>query len=352
MNTGTDIRSRRPWLSGGATAAAVMMLITCCLTVVGARASGAADDDPYDQLVRADTSWYAHSEARGLSPYAEIPSEQPGGGPFARVELESGLGTAAIAFGALGYPSEVAQEGAIGLKELPGEAYAGNPDGKFPKSNKFAPLGDSGPYIQVDTPTRVHGEALATNRGIDAGGVHVEGGYSRTASAYNADLDAMVSEAATRLSGIDLPTGMHIGNFESWVKLVVPRVGEPKVDYRFAVTGVLDGDKSTTEWSNRSAGYAGNNDLSISGQGVGIGKVVQDFASKMNESGKAGPFAGSMFVTKPRVDHQGNTYTVAGAGLDLRSDNGPRKGTLGQATGIRFGDVYARVLFHSTGGDE
>ena len=353
MNTGNDFGPRRRWLSGGATAAAIMMLITCCLTAVGARMAGAADDDPFDDLLGQGLSWYAHSEARGFSPYAEIPSEQPGGGPFTRVELESGLGTPNVAFGALGYPSEVAQEGAIGLKELPGEAYAANPDGKFPKSNKFAPLGDSGPYIQVDTPTRVHGEALATYRAFDQAGLHIDGGYSRSFSAYNADLDAMVSEAATRLSGLDLPGGLHIGNFESWVKLVVPRVGEPKADYRFALTGVLDGEKkSTTEWSNQSAGYAGNNDLSISGQGVGIGKVVQDFASKMNESGKAAPLAGSIFVTKPRVSHQGNTYTVAGAGLDMRSDNGPRKGTIGQATGIRFGDVYTRVYFLSTGGNE
>src|SRR2546427_162915 len=121
MNTGTDFRPGRRWLSGGATAGVIMMLITCCLTVVGARVSGAADDDRFDELLGAGMSWYAHSEARGLSPYAEIPSEQPGGGPFARVELESGLGTPAVAFGAMGYPSEVAQEGAIGLKELPGE---------------------------------------------------------------------------------------------------------------------------------------------------------------------------------------------------------------------------------------
>jgi hypothetical protein len=68
----------------------------------------------------------------------------------------------------------------------------------------------------------------------------------------------------------------------------------------------------------------------------------------MNESAKSGPIAGSVYVTKPRVDRDGDKYTVAGAGLDLRSDNAPRKGTLGQATGIRFGDVYAQVYFRDT----
>ena len=237
----------------------------------------------------------------------------------------------------------------MGVKELPGQVYAANPEGKFSKSARFAPSGESGPYVQADTPTRVNGEAVATYRALDQGGVHVDGGYSRTQSGYNRDLDAMVSEATTRLSGLDLPSGLHIGNFESWVKLIIPRVGEPKVDYRFAVTGVLDGEKSATEWSNRSAAYAGNDDLSISGQGIGIGKVVQDFAAKMNESAKSGPFAGSVSVTKPRVERDGDTYTVAGAGLDMRSDNAPRKGTLGQATGIRFGDVYARIRFFAPG---
>jgi len=346
MHTGSDLRSGRRRLAGRATAAVIIMLVTSCLSVSGARVSGAAEDDAYDDLTAAGLQWYAHSEARGFSPYAEIPSEQPGGGPFARVELDSTLSTPAVAFGAMGYPSEVAQEGAIGLKELPGEVYAANPEGKFPKTARFAPFGDSGPYAQVDAPTRVNGEAISTYRALDQAGVHIDGGYSRTASGYNRDLDAMVSEATTRLSGLDLPSGLHIGNFESWVKLIVPRVGEPKVDYRLALTGVLDGDKSATEWSNRSATYAGNDDLSVSGQGIGIGKVVQDFAAKMNESAKGGPFAGSIFVTKPRVDRQGDTYTVAGAGLDMRSDNGPRKGTLGQATGIRFGDVYARITFH------
>src|SRR5438270_341953 len=82
---------------------------------------------------------------------------------------------------------------------------------------------------QAATPTRVNGEAIATYRAFDQGGVHVDGGYSRTQSGYNRDLDAMVSEATTRMSGLDLPGGMHIGNFESFVKLIVPRVGEPKV---------------------------------------------------------------------------------------------------------------------------
>ncbi len=332
MNTGNDFGPRRRWLSGGATAAAIMMLITCCLTAVGARMAGAADDDPFDDLIGQGMSWYAHSEARGFSPYAEIPSEQPGGGPFTRVELESGLGTPNVAFGALGYPSEVAQEGAIGVKELPGEVYAANPEGKFPKSNKFAPLGDSGPYVQVDTPTRVHGEALATYRAFDQAGVHVDGGYSRTVSAYNADLDAMVSEAATRLSGLDLPGGLHIGNFESWVKLTVPRVGEPKADYRFALTGVLDGEKkSTTEWSNQSAGYAGNNDLSISGQGVGIGKVVQDFASKMNESGKAARSRGASSLPSPESATKGTPTPWLGPGS-----------TCGRTTGLARGQLARR----------
>ncbi len=330
-------------------AALIMLLVTCCMTLGGTRVSSAADDDPFDDL-SARTTWYARTEARGLSPYAEVPSEQPGGGPFTRVELESELASQpANALAAWGYPSHLAQEGAIGLKELPGEVYASNPEGKFSRSAKLAPFGDAGPYVEAATPTRVQGNAIATFRAMDQGGVHVDGGFSKSVAGYNADLDAMVSEATTRLTGIDLPGGKHIGNFESWVKLVVPRTGEPKVDYRFAITGVLDGDKSTTEWSNRSAAYAGNNDLSITGQAIGIGKVVQDFASKMNESGKAGPFAGSVFVTKPRIDHQGSTYTVAGAGLDLRSDNAPRKGTLGQATGIRFGDVLAQVYFRSTG---
>ena len=330
-------------------AALIMLLVACCMTLGGTRVSGAADDDPFDDL-SARTTWYARTEARGLSPYAEVPSEQPGGGPFTRVELESELTSQpANALSAWGYPSHLAQEGAIGLKELPGEVYASNPEGKFPKSAKLAPFGDAGPYVEAATPTRVQGNAIATFRAMDQGGVHVDGGFSKSVAGYNADLDAMVSEATTRLSGIDLPGGKHIGNFESWVKLVVPRTGEPKVDYRFALTGVLEGDKSTTEWSNRSASYAGNDDLSITGQGIGIGKVVQDFASKMNESGKAGPFAGSIFVTKPRIDHQGSTYTVAGAGLDMRSDNAPRKGTLGQATGIRFGDVFTQVYFRSTG---
>ena len=103
----------------------------------------------------------------------------------------------------------------MGLKELPGEVYAANPEGKFPKTARFAPFGDSGPYAQADAPTRVSGAATSTFRALDQGGVHVDGGYSTTASGYNRDLDAMVSEATTRLSGLDLPSGLHIGNFPS-----------------------------------------------------------------------------------------------------------------------------------------
>src|SRR5687767_10064101 len=79
--------------------------------------AGAAE--PTEALFDQAT-WQIIAEARGVSPYLEIPRETPGGGPFVHAELDSELtALPAYAMAAFGYPSTIAQEGAIGIREAP-----------------------------------------------------------------------------------------------------------------------------------------------------------------------------------------------------------------------------------------
>lgn len=106
------------------------------------------------ETVNQRYTWNVVAEARGVSPYAEVPSEQPGGGPFVRAELEStNQVNPSTAFGALGYPSHLGQEGAVGVKSKPGDVYASSgPNSSFGKAAGFAPFGAAGPYVAAEAP--------------------------------------------------------------------------------------------------------------------------------------------------------------------------------------------------------
>lgn len=311
--------------------------------------AGAAE--PTEALFDQAT-WQIIAEARGVAPYAEIPRETPGGGPFVHSELDSELtALPAYAFAAFGYPSTIAQEGAIGIREAPGNVYAGSNSGKYPKKAEIAPAGEAGPYIRAETPDNLNAKSAGAFPNFQAGDISASGGYSKADSFYSAEDDAMIGEAITHVQGIQLADSLRIASFESWIRVKFVPNAEPVADYRIALLGVSSGKESPVEWSNRSGAYAGNKDLVIQGQGVGIGKLVEDFTSQMSEQGKANPvFKGSAHISKPRVYKTGQYYVIAGSGLDLRSENVPRQGTLFQTTGIRFGDVAMEGYFDRTSG--
>jgi hypothetical protein len=290
-------------------------------------------------------TWNIVSEARGVSPYAEVPSEQPGGGPFLRAELESTNHIdPSFAFGALGYPSHLAQEGALVLKAKPGDVYASGGDGgPYEKKARFAPFGEAGPYVAVETPDDVTAQGEGAFRVIEPHDVKADGGYSSAKTFFSKELNAMVAEATTHVMGIKVSDKLHIGAFDTWVRMTFRPDAEPTVDYRLALTGVHSGDSEALSWSNRSessGSYATtNNDVVISGKAIGLGKAAEDFSRKMSEQANIpNLMKGGVFIQKPRVARDGQYYKLAGAALELRSDNAPRQDQFGQATGIRFGD--------------
>lgn len=320
------------WLVGGV-----------CLSLAGGIAVAGAEDS--SELVERQT-WQVIAEARGVSHYTEIPSEQPGGGPFIHTELDPSAQYQALAEGFMGYPSRVVQEGAMGVKQKPSDVYATS-RGAFPKSDQFAPAGDNGPGVKVETPDDLTATGSGAYRMFNAGDASSDASQSTASSYYDKGTNAMVAEAMTHAQGLKLSTAVMVQSFESWIKLTFPADGaEPKVDYRLTLTGIND----QVDWSNRSDGYTGNKDVVVTGKGVGVGSFVQDFSTKASEQKLGDLMQGGIFVQKPRVSKTGDVWKVAGAALDLRSDNGPRQGTLGQATGIRFGDSAIEGYFHPTAG--
>ena len=326
------------------------MVVGLSLSLIGGSTlAGAAETTEKENLFGIAT-WNVVAEARGVAPYAEIPRETPGGGPFAHAELESAATSLpSYAFAAFGYPSTIAQEGAIGIREAPGNVYAGRNSGKYKEKDEIAPAGDSGPYIRAETPGDFVARASGAFPKFAAGDVSATGGYSKADSYYDDAAKAMVGEAITHVQGLKVGDGLRIATFESWIKVTFVPNGEPKADYRLALLGIETAGKPAAEWVNRSDAYAGNKDLVIQGQGVGIGNLVQDFSTQMAQQGRTNPvFQGSATVQHPRVKKQGQYYVVAGAALDLRSENTPRQGTLFQTTGIRFGDVATEGYFDVT----
>jgi len=313
----------------------------------GAAGAGAADGE------KPAGTWNIVAEARGVSPYAETPSEQSGGGPFLRAELQSDNQTIpAYAFGALGYPSYLAQEGALVAKDKPGDVNASSSaDSKYQKSARFAPFGSAGPYVAVETPDDLTAYGDGAFRLVDPGGVKADGGFSETKSYYSAELKAMVAEARTHVMGLNLADKLRIANFESWVRMTIPLDAEPTVDYRLSITGVTSDKSEAAGWSTRPDSYgAGNKDVVISGQGLGFGKVVGDFADKMNDqSGIPNLMKGGILIAKPRIAKRGLYYRLAGAAIELRSENAPRENQFGQVTALRIGDASTDGYYVSIG---
>jgi len=303
----------------------------------GVSGAGAAEAE------RPPGTWNIVAEARGVSPYAETPSEQSGGGPFLRAELQSDNQTVpAYAFGALGYPSYEAQEGALVVKDKPGDVNASSsPASKYSKADRFAPFGDAGPYVAVETPDDLKAHGAGAFRLVDPGGVKADGGFSETKSYYSAELKAMVTEARTHVMGLNVADKLRIANFESWVRMTIPLDAEPTVDYRLAITGVTADKSEAAGWSTRpDSSGAGNKDVVVSGQSLGFGKVAADFADKMNQqSGIPNLMKGGILIDKPRIGRHGLYYRLAGAALELRSDNTARQNQFGQVTSLRIGDA-------------
>lgn len=316
----------------------------------GAAGAGAATND------KPAGTWNIVAEARGVSPYAETPSEQSGGGPFVRAELQSDNHTVpAYAFGALGYPSYLAQEGALVAKDKPGDVNASSsPDSKYPKSARFAPFGDAGPYVAAEAPDDLTAHADGAFRLVDPAGANADGGFSETKSYYSAELKAMVAEARTHVMGLNVSDKLRIANFESWVRLTIPLDAEPTVDYRLSITGVTSEKSEAAGWSTRPDSYgAGNKDVVISGQGLGFGKAVSDFADKMNDNpGIPNLMKGGLLIAKPRIARHGLYYRLAGAAIELRSENAPRQNQFGQVTALRIGDAATDGYYVSTGAAE
>ena len=285
-------------------------------------------------------SWSVVAEARGVSPYIQIPSEHPAGGPFIRTELDSTNFTApAYAFGALGYPSYLAQEGALVVKDKPGDVNASsNESSKYKKAERFAPFGDQGPYVAVDTPDDRTAHGIGSFRFFDAGEIKVDGGFSEARSFYSEELGAMVAEATSHAMGVQGAGNLRIAKFESFVRMTLAPDQEPKVDYRLSMSGVSTGGKEAGGWSSGSDAKYASSDIVISGQGIGIGKAAQDFAEKMNDSEIPNLMKGGVFINKLRVAESGGYYRLGGAALELRYENTPRKEQFGQVMGIRFGD--------------
>ena len=312
--------------------------------------AGAADAE------KPQGSWNVIAEARGVSPYAETPSEQSGGGPFIRAELQSDQQTMpAYAFGALGYPSYLAQEGAMVKKDKPGDVNASSsPQSKYQPSARFAPFGDAGPYVAAEAPDDLTARGEGAFRLVDPAEVKADGGFSETKSYYSAELKAMVTEARTHVMGLAVADKLRIANFESWVRMTIPLDAEPTVDYRLSMTGVGSDKSEAAGWSTRPDSYgAGNKDVVISGQGVGFGKVAQDFADKMNEQpGIPNLMKGGILIDKPRTGRHGLYYRLAGAALELRSENAPRQNQFGQVTSLRIGDAATDGYYVSFGGGE
>jgi hypothetical protein len=300
-------------------------------------------------------TWHVISEAHGVSPYAETPAEEPAGGPFIRTELDSGNQTVpAYAFGALGYPSYLAQEGALVMKDKPGDVNASSSsDSKYAKSARFAPFGEAGPYVAVEAPDDLTAHGQGAFRLVDPNGAKADGGFSEARSYWSDELKAMVAEATTHVMGLNVSDKLRIGNFESWVRMVLPLDAEPKIDYRLSMTDVTSDKAEAAGWSTRPDSYpAGNRDVVISGQGVGIGKVATDFADKMNEQATIPSLMkGGVLINKPRISKRGHYYRLAGAALELRSENTPRQNQFGQVTAMRIGDATTEGYYLSTGAD-
>ena len=73
---------------------------------------------------------------------------------------------------------------------------------------------------------------------------------------------------------------------------------------------------------------------------LGFGKVAGDFADKMNEqAGIPTLMKGGVLIDKPRTGRHGLYFRVAGAALELRSENTPRQNQFGQVTALRIGDA-------------
>jgi hypothetical protein len=325
-----------------------LFIVGLSIAVLGGVASAGAAE-----TTQPPGTWNIVAEARGVSPYAETPSEQSGGGPFLRAELQSDNQTVpAYAFGALGYPSYLAQEGALVKKDKPGDVNASSsPDSKYGKSARFAPFGDAGPYVAVEAPDDLTAHGDGAFRLIEPGGVKADGGFSETKSYYSAELKAMVAEARTHVMGLNLADKLRIANFESWIRMTIPLDAGPTVDYRLAMTGVTSEKSEAAGWSTRPDSYgAGNKDVVISGQGLGFGKVAADFADKMNEqSGIPNLMKGGLLIDKPRIGRKGLYYRLAGAAVELRSENAPRQNQFGQVTALRIGDAAAEGYYVSTG---
>jgi hypothetical protein len=298
-------------------------------------------------------TWSVIAEARGVSPYAEVPSEQAGGGPFVRAQVDSTNFTApAYAFGTLGYPSYLAQEGALVVKDKPGDVNASSsPDSKYTKSERFAPFGTQGPYVAVETPDDLTAQGIGSFRILEAGDMKADGGFSQAKTFYAKELNAMVAEATSHMNGLHVGSNLSVANFDSFVRLTLVPDAEPKVDYRLSLSGISAGGKEAGGWSTRSDAEQSsttNRDLVISGQGIGIGKIAEDFANKMNGQEIPNLMKGGLFINKPRVtEDDGGYFKLEGAALELRSNNTQRKSQFGQAMGIRFGDTALWGLFRT-----
>lgn len=325
------------------------MGVGLALSLVGGIAVAAADQTSTQQY-----TWNIMAEARGVSPYAEVPSEAPGGGPFVRAELEStNQIDPSTAFGALGYPSQTAQEGAFNIRSKPGDVYASSGGGSsLEKSARFAPFGEAGPYVAVEAPDALTAQGEGAFRIIEPQDVKADSGYSLAKTFFSKEVDAMVAESTTHAFGIRVGDDLRISAFESWVRMTFRPDAEPTVDYRLSLTGVHSGKTEAMGWSNQSAssGSSGdsNNDIVISGKGIGAGKVAEDFAKQLSDRAEIpNLMKGGVFIHQPRFVQDGPFFKLAGAALELRYDNAPRQGGFGQAMGIRFGDSVAEGYYLS-----
>lgn len=319
------------------------------LSLIGGITVAGADETNTPQY-----TWNIVAEARGVSPYAEVPGEAPGGGPFVRAELEStNQIDPSTAFGALGYPSQTAQEGAFNIRSKPGDVYASSGGGSsLEKSARFAPFGEAGPYVAVEAPDALTAQGEGAFRIIEPQDVKADSGYSLAKTFFSKEVNAMVAESTTHAFGIKVGDRFRVGAFESWVRMTFRPDAEPTVDYRLALTGVHSGPTEAIGWSNQSAssGSSGNsnNDVVISGKGIGAGKVAEDFARQMSDHAEIpNLMKGGVFIHQPRVAQDGPFFTLAGAALELRYDNTPRQGGFGQAMGIRFGDSVVQGYYLS-----
>jgi hypothetical protein len=319
------------------------------LSLVGGIAVAGAEETSTQQY-----TWNIVAEARGVSPYAEVPSEAPGGGPFVRAELEStNQIDPSAAFGALGYPSQTAQEGAFNIKSKPGDVYASSGGGSsLEKKARFAPFGAAGPYVAVEAPDALTAQGEGAFRVIEPQDVKADSGYSLAKTSFSKEVNAMVAESTTHAFGIKVGDTFRVGAFESWVRMTFRPDAEPTVDYRLALTGVHSGNTEAMGWSNQSESSGpsadSNNDIVISGKGIGAGKVAEDFAKQMSDHAEIpNLMKGGVFIHQPRVAQDGQYFKLAGAALELRYENLPRQGGFGQAMGIRFGDSVAQGYYLS-----